>query len=513
MNQPGARDLLRKDANGTARLFHQASVRGQDGVVELLVDFGVDVDRRDECGRTPLSVAAEYTSQPRLLRRLIKNGAEVESEDDDGCTPLYYAIWSGTQCIIEELTLHGAALSRIKQDKIPGLVRYAAEQGHVATLRYLLHGGVDLKVTHHAGGRTPLVYAAIHGRVDAVAWLAQQESVDVNLRDRNEGWTALHFTVDKGAFEIVRILLADQRTDINVKDHSGLTPVASSAARLLRMYAEWDGPFGHWVPSDNRHSVPSEIIAEDLLSRQDAVVELGDAGSLALDALFVPVAQKGNTRILKLLLGRWREHIHITEQRVKEAARVGPRDSMLLLVQEAQIKITDAILEAAVRNKGNGNGTAMLKILLEYYQGGLTPRLALIAASSGESSTMDLFLGMKDRGIRVTPELLAAAAGNKACGKEMPSLLLAQSGEDQITEELVHAGIQNSKDPVGVKRILLDTLRDDFPITDTVVGLAWDASALSRNNIMLMLLDRFRNNEDSIHRIVDVALRTVSDAY
>ncbi|KAL4974709.1 hypothetical protein BDW66DRAFT_139109, partial [Aspergillus desertorum] len=81
------------------------------------------------------------------------------------------------------------------------------------------------------------MYAAIHGRVDAVAWLAHQEGVEVNLRDENEGWTALHFAVDKGAFEVVRMLLADQRTDINVEDHSGLTPVAFSAARLMRRYA------------------------------------------------------------------------------------------------------------------------------------------------------------------------------------------------------------------------------------------------------------------------------------
>ncbi|KAL3456739.1 ankyrin repeat-containing domain protein [Aspergillus heterothallicus] len=513
----GAREFLSKDANETARLLHRASTSGQDGVVEVLVDLGVDVDvdvdyRDERGGRTPLSVAAGYTSQPRLLRRLIESGAEVESEDDDGCTPLYHAIWSGRLCNIEELTLHGAELARIRRDGIAALVRHAAEQGHVTTLQYLLRGGVDLDITYHAGGRTPLMYAAMRGRVDAVAWLAQQEGVDVNLRDKDEGWTAMHISVDNGAFEAVRMLLADQRTNINVKDDSGLTPVGFSAARLMRMYAEWDGPFGHWVPRDNRHSVPAEIIVEDLLSRQDAVIELGDAGSLALDALFVPAAQKGSTRILKLLLGQWREHIHITEERVKEAARVGPRDSMLLLVQEAQIKITDPILEAAVRNHGNGNGTAILKMLLEYYQGELTPRLAVIAASSGELSTMDLFLGLNDRAIRVTPELLVAAASNETCGKEMLSLLLAQSGEIQFTEELVHAGIQNSNDPIGMTQILLDTLHDDFPITDTVVALAWDASPISRNKIMPMLLDRFRNNEDSIHRIIDITLRTVSDA-
>jgi ankyrin repeat protein len=190
IDRPEATEQLRRDVNGTSRLFHWASMRGQAGVVELLVDFGVDVDRRGERGRTALSVAAEYTSQPRLLRRLIESGAELESEDDDGCTPLYYAIWSGTRGNVEELTLHGAELSRVNQDQMAGLVRYAAEQGHVATLQYLLDMGVDLNITYHSGGRTPLAYAAIHRQAEAAAWLAQQEGIDVNYQDNGEGFTS-----------------------------------------------------------------------------------------------------------------------------------------------------------------------------------------------------------------------------------------------------------------------------------------------------------------------------------
>jgi hypothetical protein len=329
---------------------------------------------------------------------------------------------------------------------------------------------------------------------------------------RRQG-TALHSAIEHGALNVVLMLLSDQQTDANVKDYSGLTPVAYSAARLVRMYAEWDGPFGHWVPRDNRPSGPSEAITEALLDRPDAVIELGDAGSLALDGLFVPAAQKASTRILKLLLRRWKEHLHITEERVRKAAAVGTRDSLLLLVQDAHIDITDSILEAAVRNKGNRNGTAMLKMLLEHRQREPPQRLPIIAASTGEPSTMELLLGVEGRSSRVTPEHLAAAAANKFYGKEMLSLLLAQCEEAQVTEEVVHAALRNEKDQRGITGLLLDTLGDAFPLTDTVVALAWEVSAQSRDKFMPLLLRRYRNRKDSLDRTLDVALRTASDAY
>jgi ankyrin repeat protein len=156
------RDLLRRDVNGTVKIFALAAEMGQVGVVDALLEFGVAVDTRDEEGRTPLSLAAERTSYTAVLRRLIANGADVESQDRQGNTPLFYALSVGREENIEILTSHGASLSRITPERITHLVRHAAETANLLTMRYLLAAGVDLKSSQY-GGLMPLAHAAMEG--------------------------------------------------------------------------------------------------------------------------------------------------------------------------------------------------------------------------------------------------------------------------------------------------------------------------------------------------------------
>jgi hypothetical protein len=88
LQRPEARNLLRRDVNGTVKVFALAAEMGQVGVVNALLEFSVAVDTPDEEGRTPLSLAAERISCTAVLRRLIANAADVEPEDDKG-TPCY----------------------------------------------------------------------------------------------------------------------------------------------------------------------------------------------------------------------------------------------------------------------------------------------------------------------------------------------------------------------------------------------------------------------------------------
>jgi hypothetical protein len=117
----------------------------------------------------------------------------------------------------------------------------------------------------------------------------------VNARDAKRGWTALHFAINNGSLGVVLTLLANWGIDVNRKDYSGLTPVAFAASALLREYAQQDGgvAYRRREAMEDRTSLDLEIITADLLQRPDAAFELGDAGSLALDALLLPVALKG----------------------------------------------------------------------------------------------------------------------------------------------------------------------------------------------------------------------------
>ncbi len=66
---------------------------------------------------------------------------------------------------------------------------------------------------------------------DRVKQLLAQE-VDVNLPD-DEGWTALHTAVTRGALEIVK-LLVEAGADVNAEDKEGKTPLDVAALSLRR---------------------------------------------------------------------------------------------------------------------------------------------------------------------------------------------------------------------------------------------------------------------------------------
>ncbi|RPA92305.1 ankyrin, partial [Choiromyces venosus 120613-1] len=77
----------------------------------------------------------------------------------------------------------------------------------------LLDCGIDPE-TRDSEQQTPLSVASRHNRLDAVKLLIEDERVDVNSIDRN-GRTALSFACGYGHVEVVRLLLGDTKVDPN----------------------------------------------------------------------------------------------------------------------------------------------------------------------------------------------------------------------------------------------------------------------------------------------------------
>ncbi|KAG2186942.1 hypothetical protein INT44_003170 [Umbelopsis vinacea] len=72
-------------------------------------------------------------------------------------------------------------------------------------------------------GRTALHLAAHWNRVEIVQLLVDCVHVNVNLRDRESGWTALHRALYAGHIESALVILAREDTDLSVKDFEGNT--------------------------------------------------------------------------------------------------------------------------------------------------------------------------------------------------------------------------------------------------------------------------------------------------
>jgi ankyrin repeat protein len=87
-----ARLLLERGADAGGGALHAAAAGAHRELVELLLDAGADVDRRDpDTGRTPLHAAVAAGPDgdtPDVVRILLKAGADVHATTNDGASAL-----------------------------------------------------------------------------------------------------------------------------------------------------------------------------------------------------------------------------------------------------------------------------------------------------------------------------------------------------------------------------------------------------------------------------------------
>lgn len=138
---PNFRDI---EAYG-GTLLHMVS-RNQPGgsqiwSINLLLEFGADLEARDEEGKTPLAAAVEdytFEAMPVLLER----GANLEARDNNGRTPLGAAIENGVLQAVHFFLEHGANLEARDNNGHTPLV-LAVRFGRVQMVEYLLERGAN----------------------------------------------------------------------------------------------------------------------------------------------------------------------------------------------------------------------------------------------------------------------------------------------------------------------------------------------------------------------------------
>ncbi|MBI5429389.1 MAG: ankyrin repeat domain-containing protein [Nitrosomonadales bacterium] len=166
--------------------FLQSVEKGDEKVVSLFVDSGVNVDARDERGWTPLMMSS-FNGKEEIALLLIRSGASVHSKDKQGYGPLHWAAYNGYSNVVKLLIEKKAA--------------------------------VDARSNH---GWTPLLQAATRGHLLAAGQLIAG-GADVNLPS-NDGWTPLHKAAASGHAEIVKLLLI-KGAYRSVEYQDGTTPL------------------------------------------------------------------------------------------------------------------------------------------------------------------------------------------------------------------------------------------------------------------------------------------------
>lgn len=193
-----------QDSDGKTALY-TPSLRGYVGVVNLLIEGDINVNKCNNEGISPLFIAAEL-NRPAIVKILLNvKGIEVNTQVNtvntperiQGFTPLLIA------CILNNTKVVKALLS--------------AE-------------GIDVNravLLGSAKGMTPLHSATVGENVKIVKMLLKIKEIKVNLQCDLAG-TALHAACNAGSFRVVKALLKHKEIAVNQEVKKGHTPIGNT---------------------------------------------------------------------------------------------------------------------------------------------------------------------------------------------------------------------------------------------------------------------------------------------
>ena len=196
-------------------LLHSPAWYGDVEMVQVLLDYKVNVHTRNDMGRAPLHDAAggagvrrirnTVQSWPDTVHLLLEHGADVNMRALDKSTPLHDAAENGSVEIVRMLLEHGANV-RAKDDGGRTPLHIAAAENVKEVVRVLLEHGAKVGAKDD-DGRTPLHNAAAEAEnvKDEVVRVLLEHGANVGAKD-NKGRTPFHESADNLNTEVVRMM-------------------------------------------------------------------------------------------------------------------------------------------------------------------------------------------------------------------------------------------------------------------------------------------------------------------
>ncbi|MCJ1415568.1 Ankyrin-2 [Xylographa parallela] len=172
--------------------LHNAAGIGNEEIVTLLLASGADIQLKCCFGSTALHIAAS-SNECQMIRLLVRHGADLEAVDTGRETPLLRAIKQHKEDACKLLVELGASMDANAEEKTLGALAFAAQQGHLPILQYLVDKVTDIDVCDIGLG-TPLHHAAALQLPGNIQLLLQRGA---NTFIKNvRGKTALDFVVE-----------------------------------------------------------------------------------------------------------------------------------------------------------------------------------------------------------------------------------------------------------------------------------------------------------------------------
>jgi ankyrin repeat protein len=210
--------------------LHWAVHMDQPHIVEMLLDFGIDVNSRvlqpsDWLNSTPLMLAVAKTLSSQTLGILLQHDADVNLFDADNKSAIHYAALVGNEGAMSNM-LNLATKTTIDAQSKTGrtALMYANAKGHKRISEILL--GQDADTTFADKHGNTVLHLAIDSRDQETAKLLPSSLDEATINMQNDrGKTALMNAAIHGLKETVKLLL-EHGADTNFVDENGDTALS-----------------------------------------------------------------------------------------------------------------------------------------------------------------------------------------------------------------------------------------------------------------------------------------------
>jgi len=227
----GLISIVKKLVNNGARIdtkskdgAHAAEAAALEGHLEVLKYLIQEepqvVDLKGFKGRTPLIRAARNGHLNIVKFLLSHQEVDIDSQDNYGGSSLMAASLYNHTEVVEFLVQKGANI-QLKRKSGSHAAYFAAQEGNLKILNFLVQNAPDVVDMKGYNGITPLGAAASNGHLDVVKYLISQPNVDIDSKENN-GFTPLMFATYENQEKVVQILL-QMGADKSIKDNFGKT--------------------------------------------------------------------------------------------------------------------------------------------------------------------------------------------------------------------------------------------------------------------------------------------------
>jgi ankyrin repeat protein len=208
------------DKEGKTALIYSCA-KGDVRSAKLLLAHGANIHLKDEEGKSALFYAC-INGHTNILLLLLSQPIEINSKDKDGRigkTPLIYAVINGDVNLVKLLLNYDDTCIDFQDEDGKTALTHACERGNIDISSLLLSKNADL-LHQDFNGRTPLIYTVINGDVNLVKLLLNNDDTNIDIQD-DQGKTALIHASAKGDVRSAKLLLA-HGANIHLKDEEGV---------------------------------------------------------------------------------------------------------------------------------------------------------------------------------------------------------------------------------------------------------------------------------------------------